>query len=175
MNSKAQLIMHPVRMKIIQCLSRGPATVYELLEWIGDVPQATLYRHLNELKKNEIIMVTEEKKIRGAIEKTYTLKQNGARITADEAEDIDMEEHLQMFMTFFATLVQDMESYFEGKVDFQKDTFGYSQFDLHLTEEEWDSFKKDMTEMMKPYLKNKPTDHTRKVSMTQIFIPDRKE
>ena len=47
--SKIKVILHPVRMKIIQALIGKEMTVQELSQWTEDVPQATLYRHLNKL------------------------------------------------------------------------------------------------------------------------------
>ena len=74
--SKMKLILHPVRMKIIQSLLNGKnMTVQQLSQRAKDVPQATLYRHLNKLLEAELIQVVQENQIRGTVEKVYALKE----------------------------------------------------------------------------------------------------
>ncbi|WP_173916782.1 helix-turn-helix domain-containing protein [Halobacillus sp. Marseille-Q1614] len=170
--SKADLIMHPVRMRIIQCLAKDSATVYELLEMIEDVPQATLYRHLNELKKGKVIKVDTERKVRGTVERTYMLEKDGAWITADEAVQMSNDEHLQMFMTFFVNLLRETENYFDGEVDLTKDIYGFSQVDLHLTSDEWTEMRQDIKTLMIKYGSKKKRENTRRVTMAQVFIPE---
>ena len=43
------LLLHPVRLRIVQALVGSPMTPLHLKEQLGDVPQATLYRHLSQL------------------------------------------------------------------------------------------------------------------------------
>ena len=74
--SKMKLILHPVRMKIIQSLLNGKnMTVQQLSQRAKDVPQATLYRHLNKLLEADLIQVVQENQIRGTVEKVYALKE----------------------------------------------------------------------------------------------------
>jgi DNA-binding transcriptional ArsR family regulator len=64
-----KVLMHPIRIKIVQELGlRKQATTKELLSSCGDVSQATMYRHINELLKNEIIIVASENIINGIVE-----------------------------------------------------------------------------------------------------------
>lgn len=47
---KADLLLHPVRMRIVQQLIAGdPQAILQLAQRLGDVPQATLYRHMKLL------------------------------------------------------------------------------------------------------------------------------
>lgn len=175
MQSKADFILHPVRMKIIQHLSKGPATVMELKEWVSEVPQATLYRHLNLLSKNEIIYVVQEKKIRGAVERTYAMNQNSTYITAEEAANLSKEEHMKMFMTFVSTVTGEVEAYFNGNTDLKTDIFGYNQLDLYLNDEEWEELSQGMQELIGKYVPNRPAKHKKKVKLVQMLVPEPKE
>ncbi|WP_322419788.1 helix-turn-helix domain-containing protein [Jeotgalibacillus haloalkalitolerans] len=172
MKSKADLIMHPVRMKIIQHLSKGPATVAELLDVLEEIPQATLYRHLNTLKKGNILTVTNEKQIRGTTEKTYALQVNGSRITPEEGSKLTKDEHMNMFTTFFANLMRQTEEFFDGDVDLTKDIYGFSQVDLHLNEQEWETFKEELYQVIKPYTQNSRRSDTKKITMAQFFVSE---
>lgn len=65
MVNKAEVLMHPVRMKISQVLMRNKEhgmTPLEMVKIIEDVPQATLYRHIQAMLDAGIIRVINEKK-----------------------------------------------------------------------------------------------------------------
>ncbi|KZE64907.1 hypothetical protein AWM68_09675 [Fictibacillus phosphorivorans] len=173
--SRADLILHPVRMKIIQHLAKGSATVSELREWISDVPQATLYRHLNVLYKSEIIFVSDERKVRGAVERTYALDQNTAYISAEEAVNLTREEHMKMFMTFISNITGEVEAYLKGDTNLSTDIFGYNQLDLYLDEEEWEDLSSGMQELISKYVSNRPSKQNKKVTLVQMLIPEPKE
>ncbi|TYR78620.1 helix-turn-helix domain-containing protein [Priestia megaterium] len=171
-SSKADVILHPIRMRIIQALAGNSYTVQELLERIEDVPQATLYRHLNVLKKAQVIRVEKEQKIRGTVEKTYALEDGKAFINAQEAKEITPEDHLRYFISFYTNLVGLAEDYLKGDVDYAKDGFGYHQLELHLTDEEHQNFLNDYKELlMKYHLKARSDRRVR--TMATAFIPEK--
>ena len=43
------LLLHPIRLRIVQALVGEPMTPLQLKDRLADVPQATLYRHINQL------------------------------------------------------------------------------------------------------------------------------
>ena len=175
MASKADLILHPVRMQIIQRLAKGKANVQELMDALTDIPQATLYRHLKTLTDHGILHIVEEKKIRGTLERTYSLKEHdAAHINAEEASNWDKDEHMQMFMTYMAGLINKTERYLDGPTDMHQDVFGYSQVDLHLTPEQWQEFTQDLQHIFGKYTSQQPTDETKSATMAQLFIPEQK-
>jgi DNA-binding transcriptional ArsR family regulator len=168
------LILHPVRMRIIQHLSKGAATVNELKEWMADVPQATLYRHLNRLAENEIIYIIHERKIRGAVEKTYAMHEDSPYMSVEELEQLSGEEHLKLFMTFLSSVTGQARSYLVNNPDFTGDSFGYHQLDLYLTPEELKELNDGMNELLTKFKSNRPTKENDKVSLIQMLIPDPK-
>ncbi|MFN7250233.1 MAG: helix-turn-helix domain-containing protein [Anaerobacillus sp.] len=175
--SKADVILHPVRMKIIQCLVKRPLTVQELMEWIPDVPQATLYRQLKVLTESKVIFVSDERKVRGTIERTYSLNNEAANITASEAEKLCKDDHLKYFITFFANLIQGAEQYLDSgdNLNMLKDGFGYRQIDLFLDDEELLLFRKDLETVIKNYAANEPSENRRRRSLATVFIPEAKK
>lgn len=69
-----EIILNPVRMRIIQELStRESITANELCEKISDIPRTTMYRHIKILVDSNIITVLSEKKVRGSLERTMAL------------------------------------------------------------------------------------------------------
>ncbi|MCA0972178.1 helix-turn-helix domain-containing protein [Halobacillus litoralis] len=175
MNSKADMILHPVRMKIIQCLARGPATVQDLRESLKEIPQATLYRHLQALSENDIINVIEERQVRGAVEKTYSIEKDAAHFSAEEAEKLTTDEHMEMFMMYMAIIMRDMEAYLEGETRMGEDLFGYNQLDLYVSDEESTQLQKDINNLLHSYAQNKASVDRRRVSLSTILVPEKKE
>ena len=59
MRNKAEVLMHPVRMKILQALMQkkedGLSTL-EMISIIKDVPQATLYRHYSNFNTMKVLL-----------------------------------------------------------------------------------------------------------------------
>ncbi|TDL32786.1 ArsR family transcriptional regulator [Jeotgalibacillus sp. S-D1] len=174
-NEKIDLILHPIRLRIIQQLSKGPATVNQLKEWIADIPQATLYRHLNILKKDQLIYVVEEKKIRGAMERTFALEKEKPILSPQELTQMSGEEHLKILMTFLSNVTGQAKSYLLSNPDLSKDPFGYSQLDLHLTHTELEEINKGMNELLSKFISNKPSDQNQKVTLIQMLLPEPKD
>ncbi|KIL43085.1 helix-turn-helix domain-containing protein [Jeotgalibacillus campisalis] len=174
-NEKIDLILHPVRMQVIQHLSKGPATVNQLKEWISDVPQATLYRHLNILKKDNLIYIVEEKKIRGAVERTFALEKENPILSMEELSKMSGEEHLKIFMTFLSNVTGQAKNYLLSNPDVENDPFGYNQLDLHLTSLELEEINQGMNDLLSKFISNKRTDENQKVTLIQMLLPDPKD
>ena len=55
-----KLLSNPVRIQVVQYLqTHGEATTKQISEAIPDVPSPTLYRHINTLLKEEVLLVKE--------------------------------------------------------------------------------------------------------------------
>ncbi|PPA69522.1 helix-turn-helix domain-containing protein [Jeotgalibacillus proteolyticus] len=169
---KMDLILHPIRMQVIQQLSKGAATVNQLKDWLPDIPPATLYRHLNILKTNGIIFVIEERKIRGAVERTYALEKENPIMSLEDLTQMSGEEHLKIFMTFLSNVTGQAKNYLLGNPDLANDPFGYNQLDLYLTKEELGELNNKMNELLKPFISKRPSTQNEKVALIQMLLPD---
>lgn len=80
--NKMELLLHPIRFQLVQEFMGGEKlTAKHLAEKLPHIPQATLYRHLDKLMSSQILLVVEEKQIRGTIEKLYVLNGSMARMS----------------------------------------------------------------------------------------------
>ena len=71
--TKADVLLHPVRLRIVQALlPRRQLTAQEIGRHLGDVPQATLYRHLNKLLDGGIIEIVHES--RSAVQSSESMR-----------------------------------------------------------------------------------------------------
>src|SRR5699024_999972 len=80
----AETIAHPVRLRIIQQLGGRSLTTAQLREALPDVTQATLYRHVRALLDAELLTVVEERKVRGALERTLALGEQMAHVDQED-------------------------------------------------------------------------------------------
>ncbi|TWI56020.1 helix-turn-helix domain-containing protein [Halalkalibacter nanhaiisediminis] len=176
MTKKADVMLHPVRMRLIQTLlSYNAMTVQQLLEKLDDIPQATMYRHLKHLVDADLIEVINTKKIRGAIEKTYAIKKENLTISEEEVADTPVEEHLRYFMTYQANLLKEFENYVlkHSAKDFAKDGLGFSQTTLHLTADEMAQFGRELGEVIQRFAQNEPKPERQARTLATIFIPQK--
>ncbi|MFC0273420.1 helix-turn-helix domain-containing protein [Metabacillus herbersteinensis] len=174
-SSKADLILHPVRMKIIQSLAGGRnLTASQLTEKISDTPQATMYRHLKILLENDILLIAEQNKIRGTVEKVYALTENGTNVTQEDLQNASREDHMEYFMKFVATLLSDFGKYIKSeKIDLEKDGVAYRQANLHLSDQEFMDFAKSLSAVYQKALKNEPSENRTSRVISTIIIPER--
>ncbi|MGD6942389.1 helix-turn-helix domain-containing protein [Cytobacillus gottheilii] len=174
--NKIDAILHPVRFKIVQKFLDGHGkTVKKLTKELEDIPQATLYRQLDALVKSEVLMVTEENQVRGTIEKVYSLNIANANITNDDVKELTIEDHLQYFMIFQAQLTHNFEEYLQKEnIDFQRDGVGYRLVAMHLSDEEFADFARDLREVYQTYLQKSPSPERTKRLVSNIFIPENK-
>ncbi|WP_226654849.1 hypothetical protein [Pseudalkalibacillus hwajinpoensis] len=171
--SKADIILHPFRMKIIQYLAKGNATGYEMVTGLPQIPQATLYRHLNIfLKKENIIAVIDEKQIRGAVEKAYSLHKDGPRINAGDFKTMTEDEQMQLLTTLYFDLLNKTEAYIKSDHTIEKNPFGSNKVELHLTEDEFHCMRKDLIDVYKKYNARRTNKDQRTIHMVQIFLPE---
>ncbi|MDT3427233.1 DNA-binding transcriptional ArsR family regulator [Paenibacillus forsythiae] len=171
--SKADLILHPIRMRIIQALLNGRRrTTQQLVKELEEIPQATMYRHLSKLLKAGVLEVAEENKVRGAVEKVYYLSQGGEDATPSDTTERSAGEHMALFQKFVSSLVGDFSAYVrQEKYDLQKDGVSMRQVQLHLTDDEYAQLLAEMRQAMQKYAGNEPGSGHRRRMISTIVIP----
>lgn len=171
--AKAKLILHPVRLKIIQSLTNGQhLTAQTIAERNKDIPQATLYRQLNTLLEAEIIQVVQENQIRGTIEKVYALKEPTIQSQQDFLS-LSKEEHFELFLTFTTHLLAQYEAYLDkDDVDLVRDGVSYRIAKLHLSDEEFKDLAVKMGTLLQEAMQNEPSLERKPRNLATIIIPD---
>ncbi|RFU60982.1 helix-turn-helix domain-containing protein [Peribacillus glennii] len=171
--SKIKLILHPVRMKIIQSLVGGKElTVQQLVARIKDVPQATLYRHLGKLHEAEVIEVVQENHIRGTVEKVYALKEQSVS-SQQEFLNLSREEHLELFLTFAAQLAGVYENYLNQEdIDLVRDGVSYRMANLYLSDTEFMEMVQKIGKLIQDAALNEPAPDRKARNWATIIIPE---
>lgn len=153
LESAADLILHPVRMRVIQMLGSGkPYTAQQLAETLPDVPPATLYRHLSKLLQGGILEVVSQRQVRGTQEKTYALKAQAAVLGPEEFAKASREDHMRYFASFLATLMGDYGRYLQREnLDPVADGVGYRTLPLNLSDAEFHQMLHALQEALIPF------------------------
>ncbi|MCM3768794.1 helix-turn-helix domain-containing protein [Neobacillus niacini] len=175
--SKVDVILHPVRMRIIQNLINQQLTSQQMKEMLPDIPQASLYRNIKKLVESEVIHVVDEIPIRGTVEKVYSVHDpNLLTISPDEMNKMSKEEHMGFFIKFIANLMGEYERYLsKEQIDLLADGVSFRQTSLFLTDEEFVEFINDLRMVYAKAAQNKPEKGRRKRTVATIMIPEEKE
>lgn len=154
--NKADLIVHPVRIRILQALTHGPLTTQQISDRLSDTPTSSIYRHLKILLKNKLIEVAETRQVKAIEEKVYRLTQM-AHLSAGDVAELTTDQHLRYFITYMATLLQEFSSYLDTSedADLVADRVGYTQTTFYATRKEFDLMTKTINEAIIPLLQNK--------------------
>lgn len=172
--SKAEILMHPIRIKIVQEFAAGrKLTAKELLTRLPSVPQATLYRHIDKLVQTDILEIAEENQVRGTVEKLYRLNIGKANFTNNDLKELTREEHFDYFILFMTQLMKNFENYLEQEdLDFERDGLSYRQAGVYLSDQEFLQFIKELGAVFQKVITNEPASDRKKRIISTIIIPD---
>lgn len=175
------LALHPVRMRILMLLSGSHGlTPQQMADRMGDIPQATLYRHISRLYQGGLLSVVEERPVRGTLEKVYALNTaSQPRIVSADAVNafnrLSKEDHLRYFTTFMLTVLDDFSHYLNrgenGELNFAADGVGYQKTPLFLSDEEFASFAAALNQALAPFLHLANAPGRRKRLFSTIMMP----
>ena len=167
------LLLHPVRLRIVKAfLGDRALTTSQLAAELDDVPSGSLYRHVALLTKEGVLQVVAERRVRGAVERTYTLRLFAARIGPGEATAMTADEHAQAFIAYVAGMLADADRYLAaGHPDPVRDGAAYRVGAMWLTNAEFAEFMRDLAAGAQPRLANAPgKGRTRRMVYT-VFLP----
>lgn len=172
--SRFDLLLHPVRMQIVQAfVGDRRLSAQELGARLADVPPATLYRHLNVLHEGGILDVVEERQVHATTERVYALPEERMSITPQEALQATPADHMRYFTTFVAGLLGSFARYLKRTdPDLVRDGVGYRQVTLSLTDEELRALTADLDDRMRREVDNEPGHGRTPRTITRIVLPE---
>ena len=174
--NKADLILHPIRLRILETMALGGEfTTQQLSERLPDIAQATLYRHLNKLASGGVIIVVQERPVRGTVEKLYALPSNSARLTQEDLANATKEDHMRYFTQFVAALMGDFWRYLQqsdvGPPDLFADGVGYRKCLYTLAMKNSHNWAAALNGLIAPALEHKPGPGRRRRLFSSIVMP----
>lgn len=172
--ARADLLLHPVRLRILKTFLDGrELTTGEVAAELDDVPAGSVYRHVARLANAGVLEVVSERRIRGAVERTYVLRMAAARIDPAEVARMTAEEHGQAFLAYVAGMVADADRYLAGSdVDPIRDGADYRAGAVWLTDAEFAAFVQDVAAVLQPRLALRPGKGRRRRLLYGVVLPD---
>jgi DNA-binding transcriptional ArsR family regulator len=166
---KADLIIHPVRLRVMHLLGQKPHTTSELDALIPDVAKSSLYRHIKKLLDGGLIEIAETHLVKGTEERAYRLVVSPT-ITQEDVLLMSKNDHLRYFSTYVAGLVQDFKAYLDSQdtLNLLADRAGYSEILFYASTEEFDALFAPFQESLLR-LKNQPSQPGRRLRKL-VFI-----
>ena len=173
MTDSAALLLHPVRLRILQAfLGDRALTTSQLSAELSDIPPASLYRHVARLVAAGVLQVVAERRVRGAIERTYVLRLAAARVSLDEVAAMTTDDHRQMFRAFVAGLLADFDRYLAaGTVDLVKDGVAFGIEGLWLDDAELRDLMVELYRVLQPRRVNGPKKGRRRRLLASVLMP----
>jgi Helix-turn-helix domain len=173
MADSADLLLHPVRLRIVQAfLGDRALTTSQLIGELSDVPAASLYRHVARLVHAGVLQVVAERRVRGAVERTYVLRLAAARVGLDEIAAMSPDDHRQMFLAFTAGLLGDFDRYLHrGHVDLVRDGVSFGIEGFWLDDAEFRELMLDLYRVLQPRRVNQPKPGRRRRLLASVLLP----
>ncbi|PSK95457.1 helix-turn-helix protein [Murinocardiopsis flavida] len=170
----ANLLLHPVRMRIMQTLlGAEPLTTAQLRERLPDIAPATMYRHIAVLADAEVLEVVGEKRVRGTIERSYQVRQERALVGEDDRTTMTRDDHRQAVTAFSGTLLADFGRYLaRDDADPAADGLVYRQGAAWLTSEEFAELVEEFERAVTTRAASTPDDGRTRHIVSFAVVPD---
>lgn len=166
------LMLHPIRLRIVQALVGRRLTAKALKAELGDVPQATLYRQINQLESGGLIEIVHEERVRGGVERTYAVVERAIALGADDVEGATAEDHLRYLATFLGAILSDYGRYLgAGDFDLAADRVGFRQVPMWLTDAELDELVAEVGASVRLAAANEAGPGRQRRLLTTIVMP----
>jgi hypothetical protein len=171
--ASADLLLHPTRMRIVHAfLGDRALTTTQLRSELPDVPAGSLYRHVAKLVAGGVLNVVGERRVRGAVERTYVLRTSAARLSLDEVARMTPDELRQTFLAFVAGLIGDFDRYLaRGDVDPVRDGADFRIAGMWLDDAEFMELLQDLTRVLQPRVANPPKPGRKRRILTAVLLP----
>ncbi|MEU4422080.1 helix-turn-helix domain-containing protein [Actinoplanes sp. NPDC024001] len=169
----ADLLLHPVRLRIVQAfLGERRLTTADLRAELGDVSPATLYRQVGTLVDAGVLEVVEQRQVRGAVERTLRLRGDRASVSEEALAAMSAEDHRAAFLVFVAGLIADFERYLAtGKPDLVRDLVGYRQAGFYATDDEMRTMIEAVRAAVHPLAAAGPAPGRKRRLFTTVLLP----
>ncbi|WP_042454172.1 helix-turn-helix domain-containing protein [Neobacillus dielmonensis] len=177
MESSVDVLLHPVRMRIIQHLINQQLTSQQLMERLPDIPQASLYRNIKKLSDAGILHIVNEIPIRGTVEKVYSIHNPNTSLSGTvDISRMSKDDQMGVFIKFMANLMGEYDRYLnQENIDFRADGVTFRQTSLYLNDHEFEEFIVDLRDVYSKFSQNKLQEGRRRRTLATIIIPGEKE
>jgi DNA-binding transcriptional ArsR family regulator len=170
---KEELLLHPVRLRIIMATAGRQVTAQQLANELPDIPQATLYRNINTLAAAGILSVVKERRVRNTLEKIYALPDQNLLFTVEDLNNAQSEDYIRLFTQYLGLLLGYYVRYIQqGDIDFARDNVIFHSFPVYLSQAEMQEVAKVINAALLPHLQNEPSPERQRSILGFLSLPD---
>ena len=133
-----------------------------------------MYRQVATLAEAGVLLVVDEQRVRGAVQRTYALDVAAAQVSAQDLAALSPEQHRQGFTAFVAGLLAQLDAYLaSGTPDPTADQIGYRTVALWVTDEEMAELAAEMSAPVRRLLDRGPGEGRTRRLLSTVLMPDR--
>jgi DNA-binding transcriptional ArsR family regulator len=170
---KEDLLLHPVRLRILLAVAGRRVTAGQLANELPDIPQASLYRNIKVLADAGILVVVRERRVRNTLEKTYALPEQDLLLSVKDLENAGPEDYIRLFTQYLGLLLGYYVRYIQqGNVNFARDNVIFRMFPLYLNAAETRKAGQAINAVLLPYVKNEPSPERQRYIIGLLSLPD---
>lgn len=172
-DTRASLVLHPVRLRILQAALGREVTTAQLAATLADVPTATLYRHVAALVDGGVLEVAAERAVRGATERTLRVALPAAHLGPEDLAELSTTDHLDGMTAFLGGILQSATDYLSSPgAAPARDGFGYRQAALWADDQELQAFLEQLRDLLAQAAAQQPGPGRRRRVVTTLLVPD---
>lgn len=164
-------VRHPVRLRIIQQLSGRRLTTAQLREALPEVTQATLYRHVAALVEARVLQVVDERRVRGAVERTLALGDRLAHVDQAGLRRLSDAQLRSAFLAFLADLAGGFDTFLDSDTPALRDYLGFGAGVLYVDAADLAVIQAGFDSLVAPFRQDRG-DGRRRVTLATALIPD---
>lgn len=168
-------LLHPIKIQILKMLAtKEELTTHELACNLPDIPQASLYRHLRAMLQDGILEVSQERKVRGTIERSYRLKRNPFDEITARKDQLTKNELLDLFFSFMIAELSNFADYLgTDEYPIERNHISFASNSLYLSDSELKDFASALSAVIKNFSQNEPCPERRLHKFSFSIIPTR--
>ncbi|MCK0092573.1 helix-turn-helix domain-containing protein [Rhodococcus sp. HNM0563] len=167
--SIADVVLHPVRLRIIQQLGGRSLTTAELRKELPDITQATLYRHVSALIDAQVVTVVDERRVRGTIERTLALGERMAHVGQDDLDAVGNAELRSAFVSFLGMLGKEFDKFIDSGDRTLRNYLGFGATPLYVDTDDLAEIQAKFNEVLASYRTEK--DNAIRITFGTTLIP----
>lgn len=174
---EADLILHPVRYRILQTLLGRQLNTQQIAEENPTVPLSSVYRHLKTLLDAGMVQVADTRLVKGIEEKIYTVGEVPL-VTKEDFSAYSKEDHQRFFAAYLSSLLRGFSDYLFAReqIDLDRERIGFTDAVFYATPQELDALGEALAKALEPLRKNPPAPDRQRQMFSIITFPiDTKE
>ena len=165
------LLLHPVRMRILLTLAGCELTPKEISKQLADVAHATLYRHIAKLAEAGLLSVVGEAQKRGVMERTYALATTEGIDISASFQEAGAVEQFGFFLTFVTSILQDVGAHMKANEEKLSEQFGFQTRLVNLSDHEFKQVARKFDELLNPYVEKRSSANRTTYALSTIVTP----